>query len=497
MPKIQSALPGTENVPRRRDGRLTFKEGYVPTRFENGSLQYLGKTEGFPMDLSFVPDDPWVKEEISELYGRVPQKWKGFSRSGASSDKLRKNILAYDHDYPNRPHDILLEQAIDYAFSRFFYGEKVKPLDHWDVPVEANTSAGWTWAGMRKKDVYRSAVSAAKRQTFLAINGKLSKRSVPPCMGFKRTQLSTIDKPKVRLVWGFPFEMTIREGRFAVPIVNLFEFHESPIFHGKTMLKELPGFIDSMFINDGQAVVVDWSGFDATLPPWLIQIAFKIVRQNLELSVSDETEFWNITDYFIRTPIVLNNGDVFVKNGGIPSGSYFTQVIGSICNFIILSYLQLKSLNRFCKMKVLGDDSISRLRKSEAVSFEQWSELAKGMFNMTLSPVKSNISSHPSKCDFLGHSARAGRVLRDEDKLVKLALYPEYRVDDPRVSAARVLGLLMDSGMRSPILLALYRRLEYKFGIAHEFNEKFIQYVIQAEIPSLLNDGIIWTHSGA
>jgi len=498
MPKIESPLMETEHVPRVRDAQLTFKEGYTSTGFKSGNLRFLGRTKGFPLYMTNVPHDPYVMDEVIDIFGGLPAKYRGWTRSGASQEKLHEGIFRYDHVYPDMPNgDIYLEQAISHAFARFRFGTKVKPLDFWDVPVEANTSAGWTWLGKRKKDVYRSAVHAAKRMWKLNSQGKLSKRSVAPCCGYKRTQLAKLGEEKVRLVWGFPMEQTIREGRFVVPLVDLFERSDSPVFHGRVMLKELPAFIDSLFVNDGTAFVTDWSGFDATVPPWLIRTAFKICLQNLDLDTVDYNEYWNLCDYFIKTPIVMNNGDVFVKSGGIPSGSYFTQMIGSICNYILLCYLMLKTLGRFCKLKVLGDDSVGRLRKYESVDFEVWRELALKTFNMTLSAKKSIIATKPSECDFLGHRSLYGKVSRPEDRLVLLALYPEYPTISPEIATARVMGLLMDSGFSSSVLLAVFRRLESKFGIARELNEKFLQYVVQGDVSGSPSDGEIWINSGS
>jgi len=447
------------------------------------------------MNMSFVAFDPFVMDEMVELYGTLPQKYRGYTRSGASLDKLKKGIMAYDHEYPDKPNDPLLNEAIDHTFKVFSFKDKQKPLKHSEVPLEADSSAGWTWSGLRKKEVYSSALRAAVHQTQLLYKGKYSRKAVPPCMAFKRTQLARLPKTKVRLVWGFPIEVTIREGRFAVPLVDLFERMDSPIFHGKTLLKELPIFIDSLFVNGGTAYVTDWSGFDSTIPPWLIKICFKILRMNLDLSAGDDKEFWELCDYFIKTPIVLPDGDVFVKNGGIPSGSYFTQLIGSIANFLLSSYLQLRTLDRFLMSKCLGDDLIGRLRKDETIDFDEWTRIAKEMFNMNISSTKSAISDTPWTTDFLGHSSRNGRVLRDNDKLMQLALYPEYQVDDPAVSTARVLGLVMDSGMRNLPLLLLYHRMASKYTPDFTYRERFMKYVVQSEIPQVVNDGQIWIRS--
>lgn len=45
---------------------------------------------------------------------------------------------------------------------------------------------------------------------------------------------------------------------------------------------------------------------------------------------------WDIiVDYIIHTPIRFADGERHVKHSGVASGSYFTQLIDSIVNYIV------------------------------------------------------------------------------------------------------------------------------------------------------------------
>lgn len=63
--------------------------------------------------------------------------------------------------------------------------------------------------------------------------------------------------------------------------------------------------------------------------------------------------------YFIDTPVKLSSGERLKKFGSVPSGSCFTNVIDSVVNALVTSYLVFNMtgdlpLDDLC----LGDDSI-------------------------------------------------------------------------------------------------------------------------------------------
>ena len=73
---------------------------------------------------------------------------------------------------------------------------------------------------------------------------------------------------------------------------------------------------------------------------------------------ADETVWDLISDYFINTPVVLPNGIFMKMKGSLPSGSYFTQLIYSVVNYVTSVYVQLKVFRKWYPKNVLGDDSI-------------------------------------------------------------------------------------------------------------------------------------------
>merc|ERR1712094_37528 len=92
---------------------------------------------------------------------------------------------------------------------------------------------------------------------------------------------------------------------------------------------------------------------------------------------------WNqLIDYFINTPLLIGN-EIWVKHGGVPSGSYFTQLIDCVLNMIALFYGVLLLARRLspqdpklsrvlAHINVLGDDSIMKLKYSISITDLEW-----------------------------------------------------------------------------------------------------------------------------
>jgi hypothetical protein len=262
--------------------------------------------------------------------------------------------------------------------------------------------------------------------------------------------------PKTRLVWGYPLEMTILEAIFARPLIDHFsDGTESPMAIGKRRWKLGVGLLD--IANTGVKHSLDFSKFDASVHPKLINLAFRILKTNFPNMSRDEEAAWDaIVNYFIHTTILMPDGNIYQKHSGIPSGSYFTQLVGSVVNFILINYitiLQLGFVPSRGMLMVLGDDSVFSAPK--ALNLQQAAAEFERAFGMKLSVEKSIITFEPTP-HFLGHYWKDGYVHKPLWECLRALCYHERYVPD--LKTYRIQKLIAFSG-EHPKMDYLCRRL--------------------------------------
>lgn len=244
-----------------------------------------------------------------------------------------------------------------------------------------------------------------------------------PCVAFKRTQVGN----KTRLVWGYPLEMTIMESRFARPLIDKLIRTNSPMAFGMSKT-ELGAKLHRYLVDEpGEIVALDYSGFDTTVSKLMIKQAFRILATWFSEGDLEEYGYGRIVSYFISTPIVMPDGHLYRgKDHGVPSGSYFTQLVDSIIN-VMLSY-SLASRFDFSISReglyVLGDDAIMNI-ESGNIDLKAWEEYLL-TFGLKLNLNKTVVG----KPHFLGAIWNRGKPdVEDISSLVNKAIFPEtFRV---------------------------------------------------------------------
>jgi hypothetical protein len=248
---------------------------------------------------------------------------------------------------------------------------------------------------------------------------RLGIKAPNPCVAYKRTQKGN----KTRLVWGYPLEMTIMESRFARPLIQRMLWMETPMAFG--MMKITMGAKIHRYCVEGKGTTVclDYSKYDTTLSKTMIKQAFRIL--STWFSDEDRVEFgWDtVVGYFIGTPIVMPDGHLYTgKDHGVPSGSYFTQMIDSIVNVALCYALSHKFKFKIAhdSLYVLGDDVIMNVVGE--VNLGKWGEYLTSKYGLLLHGEEK---TEVGRAHFLGAYWDKGKPDVPIQELVNKATFPE------------------------------------------------------------------------
>jgi hypothetical protein len=356
-----------------------------------------------------------------------------------------------------------MRKAIKKAFKAFKLPYKREPLDWHEVGqfLRRDTAAGSTFMGSKKGDVMEEIYHEARWLGHrMKQDGRRSfdptRMRFPPCLAGQRGGMSEIDEPKTRLVWIYPAEMLVVEGFYA-PLMYRDYMNEpnSPMLNGKSAQRLYTEWCCGL--REGETLYgLDFSSFDTKVPAWLIKVAFNVLRQNIifdtfrgtKVGKEDAQKWRNVWDamvwYFINTPILMPDGRMFRKLRGVPSGSWWTQMIDSVVNHILVNYLAFCQEVEIRNLKVLGDDSAARSNDQFDLEVAQQDCEPVGMI---LKPEKCDKTVDPADFKLLGTTYRDGHVYRSTEEWFKLALYPESSVFTLDVSFTRLIGLWLGGAM--------------------------------------------------
>lgn len=282
-----------------------------------------------------------------------------------------------------------------------------------------------------------------------------------PCVAYYRTQARMKEggsfKQTVRLVWGYPYQATIMEGVYARPLIEAFKSHRTPYALGYRKAElgaELNHFAWSNFVGS-----FDWSSFDSRMPAQIMSLVFKLLRR---FFTEVNEEHWNaMVRYFIFTPILMPNGKVYVgKKHGIPSGSYFTNIVGSLANLILMEYLSYNCNFRLDNLLVHGDDSI--VASNKELPLREMGDVAAQHFGMVLHPDKQRYTKKDHTLEFLSHMWQGGRPYRDNIETAQHLVYAERghskHADMREVRFTRLMGMYSDNYKAWPLIVPFLRR---------------------------------------
>lgn len=322
------------------------------------------------------------------------------------------------------------------------------------VCTNLKASAGAVNIGSSKEKSIKQCLTGALKIKSAIKQGKPFNEIQIPALVFHRAQISgfmsesgvydpTGLKKKDRFVWGLDGATVTVEGQYAKPFIE----HMSRVcdaYAGGKEPERLRTLVRRFRERKNYWTSTDYSKFDQTVPSWLIQWCFDQVKKCFD------KQYWAELDWiaynFINTKVAIPTKGVKVKLHGIPSGSNFTQVIGSMANAVMaLSYVAslsggkefqekvdyvrnfagLGCQKRTVSMFVMGDDNL--LFTQAPVDLEKFSAYVRQVFGVKINPSKCEFGSKFENPTFLKREWRRNGEYQDPCYLAVNTSHPERR----------------------------------------------------------------------
>jgi len=272
-------------------------------------------------------------------------------------------------------------------------------------------------------------------------------RGFDPYVAGRRVQRGSAG-PKTRLVWMASLPTTIVGTRFSKPVFAGL-VRRRPFSFGLRQV-EKAALVEEFKSRFKFVYSIDFSGFDSSLPARMIDDAFGIAKSHLDMDDADLDLWDRYKSDFIHSRLITPSGDIYQVHKGIPSGSAFTTIIGSLCNLIALNYILIRVMGRTVgadRVQIQGDDAIIGLN-----TFVPLSEMGAvaAELGLTLSVEKSLVTGELGESNppvhYLGYSWKNGQPHKDMHDVIASLVFPERHERRPDgISLLRLFSSMQNS----------------------------------------------------
>jgi len=298
-----------------------------------------------------------------------------------------------------------------------------------------------------KQDNQDVCLDVAHRILEMIHSGKPFAEIFVPTMCYHRSQLGNLLKDdgsynpdftmKDRMVEGVDGGTGLIEAKFGSPVYELLKRSCSSYAGGKS--PEEQRWLIRQWRRNKNWLSTDFSKFDMHLPAWLIFECFNILKEKYF-----SKEYWIEIDWvaynFVNTVMITAEGTIVRKNKGIPSGSYFTQIVGTMANLLMNLAAMCKETGKQSvhdmvseverelydermdnwRIMAMGDDCVRFSHKAiHSKSYiARVSEYITKTFGVTVKPEKSDAGNTTVYPKFLKREWRDGGEYQEPKQLL-------------------------------------------------------------------------------
>lgn len=297
--------------------------------------------------------------------------------------------------------------------------------------LNSSASAGFPFKGKKGANI-KNILYMARSMRNVNLGGKFI--YFPNLCSF-RLQLrgnSPNVKIKTRIIYPYPGAITLIEQSFIFPIIKFFEKKKGHTFYTlgmngqdmSTWLKKRKRRIKKFILS------IDVSSWDQNMPNDVLICAFWVIKNMFILTPDQATLFYNqmlhsIVSYHCM--VFKGKPHMFIKEHGIPSGSSWTNLIGTLCHAIIAEYFEPGILESE-RILLCSDDNMFETNCTLEQIKTKYLE-----FGLVIQIEKSDFFSSYRKVRFLGYNWN--NCFRDIDisqSLNQMVFHSQFLVDlDP------------------------------------------------------------------
>lgn len=244
------------------------------------------------------------------------------------------------------------------------------------------TNLGLPWFS-RKSEFYESV----RQKAFDVIQSEYSAVFNDPAVLFWRGQPRGLNEvPKQRVVWGFPHDITLLEEMIQLPLLDALTYH--PTFSAWVSNDAVSRAV-TLVLDDARFDVlsVDFSGFDASIPAILINLAYDIIRGWFVPEARRHIDY--VEDRFLNIALLTPSGIRERVNGSVPSGSGLTNMVDTIVQLIAFQYISYLLGTDIRWHLAQGDDGVVSF--NSPWNLDEVIELAKTL-NLSIGSDKGGVS---------------------------------------------------------------------------------------------------------